>query len=159
VISENLGAQNTIGGGGRYDGLIGLFGGPDLPGVGFATGLERVLQTMVAQGISPPKATGPFIYFIPLGADARLKTLELATQCRHLGIPAGIELQAQKIQTALQNAARLEATYCAVIGSDELAKGTLQLKKMATREARDVSIDGSIQHLQKEFSHVQAHSI
>ena len=154
VLSENLGAQSTIGGGGRYDGLISLFGGPDLPGVGWATGLERVLQVMIAQGVSLPKERHLCIYFIPLGSEAKVKCLELATQCRHEGIPAGIELSSQKLQTALKNVARLEAPYCAVIGSDEMAKGVIQLKTMATREAREVRFEELIPLLKKEFAHV-----
>ncbi len=153
VVSENLGAQSTIGAGGRYDGLIGSFGGPDLPGVGFATGLERVLQVMAAQEAKLPKKSHISVYLIPLGLDARSKCLQLATQCRHKGIAAGIELGTQKIQTALQNAARLEATYSAVIGSDELKKGMLQLKTMATRETREVPFEELLPFLNKEFSH------
>jgi histidyl-tRNA synthetase len=153
VISENLGAQSTIGAGGRYDGLIGSFDGPDLPGVGFATGLERVMQVMAAQGAKMPKSEHPCIYLVPLGIEARVTCLQLATKCRHNGIPAGIELSSQKIQTALQNAARLEATYCAVIGSDEMAKGAMQLKTMATREAREVRFEELLTFLQRELAH------
>lgn len=141
VVSENLGAQSTIGGGGRYDGLISSFGGPDLPGVGFATGLERVLQVMAAQGTKLPKKNHLSLYLIPLGMDAKSKCLQLVTECRHKGIAAGIELATQKIQTAMQNAVRLEATYSAVIGSDELEKRVMQLKTMATREAREVPFE------------------
>jgi histidyl-tRNA synthetase len=141
VMSENLGAQSTLGAGGRYDGLIGSFGGPDLPGIGWATGLERVLQVMTAQGIKQPEKEPLSLYLIPLGDEARVKSLQLVTECRHAGIFAGIELNSQKIQTALQNAARLEAKYSAVIGSDEMAKGTMQMKTMATRETREVRFD------------------
>ncbi len=147
VLSENLGAQSTIGGGGRYDGLISTFGGPDLPAVGWATGLERVLQVMIAQKIKLPKRESPALYLIPLGIDARIKCLQLATECRHSGIPAGIELNSQKIQTALQNAARLDAKYCGVIGSDEMAKGAMQLKNMATRESQEVRFEEIVQFL------------
>ncbi len=147
VVSENLGAQSTIGAGGRYDGLISSFGGPDLPAVGWATGLERVLQVMTAQGIKLPKRESPTLYLIPLGPDERVKCLQLVTECRHSGIPAGIELNSQKIQTALQNAARLEAQYCAVIGSDEMEKGAMQLKTMATRESQEVRFEELVQVL------------
>ena len=153
VISDNLGAQSTIGGGGRYDGLISLFGGPDLPGVGFATGLERVLQVMTAQGAKLPKRKHPTLYFIPLGSDARVKCLQLATECRHHNIPAGIELSTQKLQTGLQNAERLEATFCAVLGSNEIEKGVVQLKTMATRETREVRFEELLTLLKKEIAH------
>ncbi len=147
VISESLGAQNTIGAGGRYDGLISSFGGPDLPGVGFATGLERILQVMLAQKTPIPKKEETFLYFIALGDDAKEKALELVTKCRHQGIRSSIELNTQKIQTALQNAARVNATHSVVIGSDEIKKGMLQLKTMATRETKDIPFEKLIASL------------
>ncbi|HSX26553.1 MAG TPA: histidine--tRNA ligase [Chlamydiales bacterium] len=153
VLTEDLGAQNTLGGGGRYDGLISTFGGPDLPGVGFATGLERVLQVMIAQKISFPKQGRPFVYFIPLGEEAKEKCFALATLCRHNHIGAEIELHAKKMQTALQNAARSEALYCAIIGTDELQKGLVQLKHLERREQREIHFDHLLTTL-KELAHV-----
>ncbi len=153
VLTEDLGAQNTIGGGGRFDGLISTFGGPDLPAVGFATGLERILQTLVAQKLSFPKRGRPFVYFIPLGDEAREKCFSLATLCRREQISADIELNAKKMQTAFQNAARLEASYCAIIGTEELRKGRIQLKNLETRQQQEVDLDQILIFL-KEISHV-----
>lgn len=153
VIAEGLGAQNTLGGGGRFDGLIALFGGPDLPTVGWATGLERVLQVMAAQSIAPPQQRGPLVYFIPLGNEARAKCLALATLCRHNHIAAGIELQAKKMAHALQNAARAQAIYGAIIGSDELQKGALQLKHLESHQQSEVPFQDLLSLL-KEQSHV-----
>jgi histidyl-tRNA synthetase len=148
VISEDLGAQNTIGGGGRYDGLLASLGGPDLPGVGFATGLERVLQVMLAQKTPFATKPGPFIYFIPLGEEARDKCFTLATLCRHHKIAAEVDLLAKKVAVGLQNAARSNATYCALIGSDELHSGHIQLKNLETRQTTDTDFDHLITHLQ-----------
>ncbi|MES2272867.1 MAG: histidine--tRNA ligase [Chlamydiota bacterium] len=141
VLTEDLGAQNTIGAGGRFDGLISSFGGPDLPAVGFATGLERVIQVMIAQKVSPLKTSRPLIYFIPMGEEARAKCLSLATLCRHHQIRADVELNSKKVQTGLQNALRLESTYCAIVGSDELEKGLVQLKTLETRQVREVRFE------------------
>jgi histidyl-tRNA synthetase len=141
VKAGDLGAQNTIGAGGRFDGLLATFDGPDLPAVGLATGLERVIQTMLAQNVSLPKGARPSVYFIPMGDSAREKCLSLVTQCRHHNIPADIELSAKKMQSAIQNAIRLEASYCAIIGSDELEKGFVQLKNLQTREQTEVPFD------------------
>jgi histidyl-tRNA synthetase len=151
VLAGDLGAQNTIGGGGRFDGLISTFGGPDLPAVGFATGLERVLQVMLAQKVSLPKPRRPIVYFIPMGDEARTKCFALATACRHHNIGADIELNAKKMQASIQNAIRAEAPYCAIIGSDELEKGTLQLKNLQTREQREVKFADLLSTL-KELS-------
>jgi histidyl-tRNA synthetase len=147
VLTGDLGAQNTVGAGGRYDGLISTFGGPDLPGVGFATGLERVLQVMLAQKLEIPKGKRPLIYFIPMGEEAKEKCFSLATQCRHHQISADLELNAKKMQGAIQNAIRLEATFAAIVGSEELAKGVLQLKNLQTREQREIRFDALIQEL------------
>jgi histidyl-tRNA synthetase len=153
VLTQDLGAQNTLGGGGRYDGLISTFGGPDIPGVGWATGLERVLQVLIAQKIPVPQATRPLVYFIPMGDDAREKCFSLVTQCRHHHIAADIELSAKKMQTAIQNGLRIEATYCAIIGSQELEKGVVQLKHLHTREQTEIPFDHLVSKL-KELSHV-----
>lgn len=149
VMAEGLGAQNTIGAGGRYDGLISTLGGPDLPSVGWATGLERVMQVMLAQKVSPPKPCRPKIYFIPLGDEAKSACMMLATKCRHHGIGADIELSGRKMQVAIQNALRIETDYCAIIGSNELSSQILQLKNLQTREQKEVRFED----LLKEFSH------
>lgn len=149
ILTQDLGAQNTIGAGGRFDGLIGNFGGPDLPAVGFATGLERVLQVMMVQKLSFPKRGRPLIYFIPMGDAARERCFSLATHLRHSHIAAEVELYAKKTQNAIQNALRAEAVYCAVIGSDELEKGTLQLKHLETRQQTEVSFHDLIPTLHK----------
>ena len=150
--TEDLGAQNTLGGGGRYDGLLKTFDGPDLPGVGWATGIERILQVMTVQKVDIPKSSRPWIYFIPLGQAARGKCFSLATLCRHNHIPAEIELTAKKMQTALQNGSKAEALYCAIIGDDELQKGKLQLKHLESREQKEVSFDQLLATI-KELQH------
>ncbi len=150
VLTTDIGAQNTIGAGGRYDGLIGQFDGPDLPAVGFATGLERVLQTMLAQKISTPKGTRPLIYFIPIGEAAREKCFEFTTECRHNHIAADCELQAKKVPAAIQNAIRYEAKYCCIIGSEEIASGQIKIKELSTREETTLTIAQLIPTL-KEF--------
>lgn len=140
VLAQDLGAQNTIGAGGRYDGLLKTFDGPDLPAVGFATGLERVLQTLSAQAIPFPKEPPPLIYFIPMGEEARVKAFDLVTECRRQNIGADIELAAKKIPAAIQNGLRLEAIYCCILGSEELTANSVKLKRLATREEQTVDL-------------------
>lgn len=147
VSAQVLGAQNAIGGGGRYDGLIASFDGPDLPGVGFGTGLERILQTMVAQNIPLPEENHPFVYWLPLGNEERRVCFNLATQCRHRSIPAEIDLQAKKIQTGLQNAIKLSAEICAIVGSEELAKGVAQIKHLSSRRQEEIRLDQLVDYL------------
>lgn len=149
ILTDDLGAQNTIGAGGRFDGLISTIGGPDTPAVGFASGLERVIQVMLSQKIAIPKSEKPLVYFIPMGDEAKMSCFTLATECRRKGFRADIELSSKKMQTALQNAMRINAKYCAIIGSEELKKSKLQLKNLETREQREIPFED----LFKELSH------
>jgi len=158
VLTEDLGAQNTIGAGGRYDGLISQFDGPDLPSVGFATGLERVLQTMMAQKISYPKSERPLIYFIPLGEEAKEKCFQLTTLCRHSDLPAECELSAKKVPTAIQNAIRCDARYCCILGSDELTSGQAKIKNLSTREEQPLALNQLIPTLKELYANPPAQS-
>lgn len=146
ITANVLGAQNALGGGGRYDGLVAAFGGPDLPGVGFGTGIERILQTMIAQNIAFPQEKAPLVYWLPLGDEARRICFQMAVECRHRRIPAEVDLQSKKIQTGLQIAARMNAKICAIIGSDELAKGAAEIKYLESRRQEEVPMDRLIDY-------------
>lgn len=139
--SSALGAQSTIGAGGRYDGLLESFGGPDLPGVGFATGMERILVTLESQKAFLPKPPGPTVYFIPLDP----KSLELATDIafglRRKGISTDLFLKGQKVGKGLQMADKLGATYACVIGENECASKTCELKHLETKRASEIALD------------------
>lgn len=150
-LTGDLGAQNTIGAGGRYDGLLASFGGPDLPGVGFATGLERVLQVMTAQKALTLHPSRPLIYFIPMGDAARAKCFSLATLCRRNGWMVEIDLSSKKVQNGLQNAVKLGAIYCAIIGDTELEKESMQLKHLETREQKEVPFSELLNIMQNIF--------
>ncbi len=149
VTAKIVGAQNALGGGGRYDGLIASFGGPDLPGVGFGTGIERILQTMVSQNVAMPEEMHPLVYFLPLGDEAKEPCFTLVTECRHQKIPAEIDLQSKKIQNGLQNALRLSAKVCAIIGSEELKKGVAQIKHLESRRQEEVPLDRLVDYFKE----------
>ncbi len=147
ITTEVLGAQNSIGGGGRYDGLISTLGGPDLPSVGFATGLERVLQTMLKQGVALPAGSHPFVFMVPIGEKALEYAFKLACDLRHAGIAAEIDLNGKKVQTGLQLANQTHAEYALVIGDEELTSQKVKLKKMATRETLEFSLNDIVGQL------------
>ncbi len=147
ITSGELGSQNTIGAGGRYDGLISSLGGPDLPSIGFGTGLERVLQTMEKQNCSFPAPPHPWIFLIPLGEAALQYCFQLAMRLRHLKIPTEIDLSAKKIQQGLQYANFIQAEYCLVIGDNELTTGQAILKNMQTREQQPIQLDQCIDRM------------
>jgi histidyl-tRNA synthetase len=154
VVCGDLGAQNTIGAGGRYDGLIHSFGGPDLPAVGFATGIERLLQTMLKQAVSFPPPPHPQVFIIALGEESRKTCFELLCKLRRAHIAAVMDLGGKKIQQALQIANKMGASYCLVIGETELQQQKAQLKNMATRETEDVFLLDIVKFLKEKKSHV-----
>jgi histidyl-tRNA synthetase len=149
VISSELGAQNTIGAGGRYDGLVSSFGGPNLPSVGFATGLERVLQTMLKQGVSFPGPSSPCIFLIGLGEVASQYCFELLCQLRHEGISAEMDLSGKKVQHGLQLAQETRAKFALVIGESELSSQEGQLKEMETRKNIPVKLNELVSTLKQ----------
>ncbi len=140
ITAGELGAQNSLGGGGRYDGLVEAIGGPKLPSIGFGTGLERVLQTMIKQGVIFPTAPHPLIFLIPMGEKALRYCFELACQLRHEKIPTEIDLSGKKVQQGMALASLLKADYAVVIGENELASQRIALKTMTTRETTEIAL-------------------
>jgi histidyl-tRNA synthetase len=151
VTTECLGAQNALGGGGRYDGLVKEFGGPDLPGIGFGTGLERILQAMKAQEVTILSRHPLLAYFLPLGEEARVLLFPLVAHLRHRGIPVDIELHTKKIQTGLQNAVRANAELCVLMGDEEVRKQSVQVKHLANRQQEEIAVDQVINRLEERW--------
>lgn len=132
IVAGELGAQNSVGGGGRYDGLLQTLGGPDLPAIGFGTGIERILQTMIHQEVPLPKPQHPKIFIVPLGEKAKPVCFELLHGLRQQGIPSQMDFSGRKIGKVLQYADQIGATYVAVIGEHELEQQEIELKEMST---------------------------
>jgi histidyl-tRNA synthetase len=132
VVASELGAQNTIGAGGRYDGLIKTLGGPDLHAIGFGTGLERVIQTMIKQNVPLPQLARPMIYFIPLGDEEKKVCFTLMHQLRMQGISVQMEMSGRKLSKAVQRASQLQAEFIAVVGENELKSKEVELKEMSS---------------------------
>ncbi len=157
IASSDLGAQNALGGGGRYDDFTSLFGGPPLPGTGFSAGMERILQTMLKQNLPLPTCKPIFVFLIPLGERAKEAAFSLTTQIRHLGIPAEIDLEVKKLQTSLQRANRLHACFAIIIGDREIETKILRLKNMHQCSEEEISWEHLTPLLQNKWkeSHVQ----
>lgn len=147
ITAGELGAQNSLGGGGRYDDLIQQLGGPALPALGFGAGLERILQTMIGQGVSLPSAPHPRLLIVPMGDAARERCFLLLKQLRNQGIAAEIELQDRKLKSALRRADSRGIPFVTIIGDDELQKGTCDLKEMATHTAQSVRLEEVANHV------------
>ncbi len=149
ITSDVLGAQNTIGAGGRYDGLLPAVGGPDLPCIGFSTGIERILQTMEGQKIPFPEKPGPMVSLIPLGEEAKSRAHTLLYELRHSKIST-VLIEAKKIQKALQQAAQINTSYAIIIGEEELKTNKGQIKTMKTREIEEIPLDSLVEFFRKK---------
>ncbi len=134
VIACELGAQNSIGGGGRYDGLLRSLGGPDLPAIGFGTGIERLIQTLIKQNISLPPKKETVLFLIPLGEEAKTVCFSLLQELRSHGIPAQMDFSGRKLGKVMSHADHIGAQFVAVVGEDEIASGKICLKEMKTGE-------------------------
>lgn len=141
VTSSALGAQNSLGGGGRYDGLLKKLGGPDLPSCGFGAGIERIIQTMLAQNVNLPCPPFPQIFLIPLGDIAENRGFKIISDLRQKGIPCEIDLSRKKLRNALRTAHELKARFVIILGEEELQSGTLELKEMATGQTKKMSFE------------------
>jgi histidyl-tRNA synthetase len=145
-VHDGLGAQSAVGGGGRYDGLAELIGGPRLPGVGWALGVERTLLAMEAEGLILP--TGPRIevFGVPIGAPATRRLFALITELRRAGI-AGDLATGRGLKGGMKAADRSGATYALVLGDRDLAAGVAQMKNLRTGDQTAASLDGLIAEL------------
>lgn len=130
-VSDEIGAQGTVCGGGRYDGLIEQLGGNSLPAIGFAAGIERLLIVMENTGAHFPEADKPLIYIAGMDEETRNKAFSVAAELRQNGIIAEIDHMSRSVKAQLKYADKLGAKYVAVIGGDELANGSVNLKNMS----------------------------
>lgn len=147
ITSGQLGAQNAVGAGGRYDGLIANLGGPDLPATGFAIGIDRLLQTMLKQEVFFPEPSKPDLFLIPMSKHSAQLAFTLAIDLRHKNINAQVDLSERTVTYGIQLANLMQARAIAVIGDDEIASGTITCKKLATRESYTFSMEHLIDNL------------
>ena len=136
-VSNNIGAQGTVCGGGRYNGLVEQLGGKPTPALGFGSGLERLLLVMEALGIEIPCDDTCDIYLAPVGEKASDAAQKLTLQLRRTGVAAERDLCARSVKAQMKYADKLGARYTAVIGDDEIASGMVRLRDMKTGEQRD----------------------
>ncbi|GAB4276814.1 MAG: histidine--tRNA ligase [Oscillatoriaceae cyanobacterium] len=138
IISDNLGAQATVCGGGRYDGLVKELGGPETPAVGWAIGLERLIVLLQQLDSSTPQAKLDF-YLVSRGTDAEANSLILAQKLRHSGFSVELDLSGSAFTKQFKRADKSGATACLILGDEEAANQTVQLKILATGTQQSLS--------------------
>jgi histidyl-tRNA synthetase len=137
ISAPGLGAQNAVGGGGRYDGLVGDLGGPRVGGIGFALGVERLALALRRE--TAPAA--PDLFVAPLGAGAELRGFTVARRLRALGLRVEIESGDKSLKSHMRRADRLGAGAVLIVGDDELSRGVGILRDLGTKEQREVVLE------------------
>ncbi len=143
-VSDALGAQAVVCGGGRYDGLCEELGGPHLPSLGFGMGLERLLMVLHAQNAPIPKAPSCDLYLASMGEEAAKRCFALANQLREGGVAVECDTVGRGLKAQLKYADKLHALYTIVVGDTELESGKAKLKDMTTGEITDVELDDGL---------------
>lgn len=140
-VSNSIGAQGTVCGGGRYDGLIAELGGNDVAGIGFAVGIERILMLLENLGVEIPNDSEIEYYVAPMGQKESEKAFEIVSLLRKKGISADFDHMNRSIKAQFKYADKIGAKKVIVIGSEELEKGIFKVKEMSTGKEENVTFD------------------
>lgn len=151
IVDTGLGSQNSLGGGGRYDGLVETCGGSATPGVGFAIGLERVLLSLEQQSSQLKYTEESRIFVATLGPSASSRGLQLVTELRRNGMAAEKDYQDRSLKAQMKQADRVGAAKVLILGEEELGKGKIVLRDMEKGDQREVELEEILQILKNDL--------
>ena len=146
-VSNKIGAQGTVCGGGRYDHLIELIGGPPIPGVGFGLGIERLLMVMDAAEKEVPEPDNVDVFIAVMGERAKLFGLKLMRDLRKQGVKTEMDSLGRNIKGQFKYADRLESKYTVIIGDNELDQNTVSIKNMKTSDQKQVPLQDILKEI------------
>ncbi len=147
IQPKEEGGQSTILGGGRYDGLIEQIGGKPTPGIGFATGMERLVLNLKRQEVPVPDEPSPGYMVISAGEGTRDAALDLAARIRRAGAGAMLSTAGRALRGQLRQANALGVRYAVILGEDEISKGEVTVRDMASSEQEAVPVDSFLEKL------------
>ncbi|MFB9735821.1 histidine--tRNA ligase [Streptomyces thermocoprophilus] len=150
-VHDGLGSQSAVGGGGRYDGLSEMIGGPELPSVGWALGVDRTVLALQAEGVELDIPATTSVYAVPLGEEARRVLFAKVTELRKLGIAADFAYGGKGLKGSMKNANRSGARYTIVAGERDLAECVVQLKDMESGEQIPVGVNEIVAELESRL--------
>ena len=151
LMSEQIGAQGTVCGGGRYNGLVEELGGPATPGAGFGMGLERLLLQLEAQGIEIPEPSRCELYIASMGENAKRLAWKLSSQLRQAGIKAEMDSMGRSMRAQFKYADKVKASYVLVIGEDEMTSGQVKLRDMTDGSEQELALAGFVDAFLKQM--------
>ena len=150
-VHDGLGAQSAVGGGGRYDGLAELIGGPQVPGIGWALGVERTVLALTAEGVEPPVEQSLSVFVVPLGAAAKAYAVALVGRLRAAGLAADLAYGDRGMKGAMRAADRSGAAYAVVLGDRDLEAGQAQLKDLREHAQVSVPLDDLVATIEEKL--------
>jgi histidyl-tRNA synthetase len=149
IAEKDLGAQATVCGGGRYDGLIGMLGGEETPGVGFGMGIERLMLILENRGFFTGETETADLYVAPLGQAASKMAFGLAVRLRENGLSVQTDMMERSLKAQMKYADKIGARHVLIIGQDEIEKGRAVLRDMRTKAQTEVDLNGLSDNLTK----------
>ncbi|MFF2145892.1 histidine--tRNA ligase [Kitasatospora sp. NPDC058190] len=149
-VHNGLGAQSAIGGGGRYDGLSEMIGGPALPSVGWALGVDRTYLALEAEGVVLDLPAATSVYAVALGEEAKNVLFAKVVELRRAGVATDLAFGVKTIKNAMKSADRSGARFALIAGDRDLAEGVVQLKDMSTGEQTPVALDALVTTLKEK---------
>ncbi|NTW35831.1 MAG: histidine--tRNA ligase [Syntrophobacteraceae bacterium] len=138
IITDRLGAQKAVGGGGRYNGLVRDLGGPDVPGIGFAIGMERLI--LLLQQDRPIPTHTPPIFMAVLGEKARQRGFLLSQAMRELGLEVEMDYEGRSLKSQMRRADKLGSRYVLILGEDEARTGTVAIKPLRDPDGQQLTL-------------------
>ncbi|MFD3419884.1 histidine--tRNA ligase [Streptomyces decoyicus] len=150
-VHDGLGSQSAVGGGGRYDGLSEMIGGPALPSVGWALGVDRTVLALEAEGVTLDIPAATAVYAVPLGEEARRVLFGVVTELRRSGVATDFAFGGKGLKNAMKSANRSGARLALVAGERDLAEGVVQLKDLESGEQSAVALDGVADEIRRRL--------
>ncbi|MFH8595116.1 histidine--tRNA ligase [Streptomyces rimosus] len=150
-VHDGLGSQSAVGGGGRYDGLSEMIGGPALPSVGWALGVDRTVLALEAEGVELELPASTAVFAVPLGEEARRTLFGTVTELRRAGVATDFAYGGKGLKNAMKSANRSGARFAVVAGERDLAEGVVQLKDLESGEQSPVALDAVVEEVRRRL--------
>lgn len=139
IMAPDIGAQSSVGGGGRYNGLVEACGGTSIPGIGAALGIERIILAMENRGLIPAIKAGPDVFLATAGDDPAREGFRLLAELRAAGVASDMDYQGRSLKAQMKYAAKVEALYTIILGAEEMDRGCVSLRDMTAGSQREVA--------------------
>lgn len=139
IMAPDIGAQSSVGGGGRYNGLVEACGGSSIPGIGAALGIERIIIAMENRGLLPAIKAGPDVFLATAGDAPAREGFKLLAEFRAAGVASDMDYQGRSLKAQMKYAAKIEARYTIILGEEEMERGCVSLRDMSAGSQREVA--------------------